>query len=85
MKSKIKMPRVPAKDYDTVGVRFANDPARIWTYRVKRGAKLKRGDELVADTPRGPAVVFVVRVDKTPQDTDFGVNYKYVTRRTVAI
>lgn len=80
----MKKRKIVKERYTTVGVRFAADPRVVYTYRVRRNAKLKPGEEVVADTPRGPAVAFVVRVDKTPQD-NWPYTYKFIDRRTVAI
>lgn len=88
MKRKSKAAKRPAKPkYYTVGVRYARGPniAQIYTYRVAHGKKLKLGDEVVADTVYGPCVAFVVQIDATPQDTLSGVNYKYLTRKSVLL
>lgn len=70
----------------TVGVRFAGlRHGKIYTYLVRPGHKLVRGDEVVADLPElGPMVGFVVRVDKVAQ-TDGPYDYKYLERRTVPV
>jgi hypothetical protein len=76
-----------AEKYYTVGVRYArgHDIARVFTYRVAKGKRLKLGDEVVADTTNGPCVAFVVQIDATPQDTLVGINYKYLTRKAVPL
>lgn len=52
--------------YTTIGVRFSGH-SRVYTYKVRRGHGLKRGDLCAVDTPStGPTLVFVVRVDKEP-------------------
>lgn len=71
--------------YSTIGIRFASGSYTVYTYLIRRGAKVKLGDELVLDTPRGPAVGFVVRIDKTPQWRKEGYDYKYATRRTTSL
>lgn len=67
--------------YYTVGVRFLTDVSKVFTYKVHRKKKVLLGQELVADTPRGPAVVVVVRIDTTRQDTQYGITYKFLTRK----
>jgi len=69
----------------TVGVFLACNPGKVYTYKVRRGHKLVRGDEVVADTPRGPVVGYVVRLDAEPQDTDPTITYKFIERRSVLI
>lgn len=72
--------------YFTIGARFLTGTgATIYTYKVRGGAKVYLGQELVVDTPSGPAVVAVVRIDTTPQDTQPGITYKFVTRKTVTL
>lgn len=69
--------------YYTVGIRLLiRDMHRVWTYRVRRSAKLQLGTEVVVDTPLGPRIGYVVRIDKTPTDRDIGVTYKFVERAT---
>ncbi len=51
-------------DCKTVGVRFG--AGRVYTYRVKRTANVKLGDQLIAQTPWGPKACFVVRIDSVP-------------------
>ena len=45
-----------------IGVRFAQHPRHIFTYKVLKPVKL--GDELVVDNEFGTAVVIVVRLGK---------------------
>ncbi len=77
------------EEYRTIGIRFAigvgSNPGKVYTYKVRAGAEILLGDELVLDTPYGPSVGFVVRKDKTNQDTDPGIQYKYATRKTIEL
>lgn len=82
-KSGAKSTQKPAERLTTCAVRFAATPEKIYTYKVKRG-RVKLGDELIADTPRGPAVVFVVRLDANAQPVE-GVELKTITRKAVPI
>lgn len=81
-----KMKRNTKKEtYYTIGVRFlSGDVGRVFTYRVRTGKAVHLGQELVADTPRGPALVVVVRIDKTRQDTG-PYEYKYITRKVATL
>lgn len=84
------MPRkkkAPAKDYYTVGVRFlyTTNRAMIYTYKIPNRVKLHLGQELIADTPHGSSIVVVVRIDKTPQDTEVGITYKFITRKVAPL
>lgn len=82
--------RKPAKvNYNTVGVRFldGHNIAKVYTYGVRKGGKIHLGQELVADTQRGPALVAVVRIDKTPAPVDpsWPCGLKFLTRKVVAL
>jgi hypothetical protein len=72
----------PAQRLTTVAVRFS-DTAKVYTYKIKPG-RVKLGDELIADTDRGPVVVFVVRIDQAVQPVP-GVELKTITRKAVPI
>ena len=73
---------VPTPKYFTVGVRFMSaNVGKVYTYRVDRKHRVHHGDLLVADTPTGAAVVAVVRVDTVNQDNNFGVDYRYITKK----
>lgn len=76
----------PKKDYNTVGVRFLRGSTlhKVYTYRVRKGAKVHLGQELVAPTPTGDSVVVVVEIHKTPQDNG-GFNYKFVTNKVAPL
>lgn len=82
MSKKTKVKR-DAKPYYTIGVRFLDGPriAKVYTYKVHGRYKVTLGQELVADTPHCPAVVAVVRIDSTPQDTDPSVDYKFIHKK----
>lgn len=82
------------RDYDTVGVRFiipmtvlsnGNSISKIYTYKVRKGAKVHLGQELIADSPIGAAIVAVVRIDKVPQDIDPMVSYKFIDRKATPL
>lgn len=89
--TKRKTQKKPSTRYSTVGVRFLTPDAfhvsigKVYTYRIRKGAKVYLGMELVADSPNGPAVVAVVRIDTMPMDGDVGFTYKFLTRKTVAL
>lgn len=69
----------------TVGVLFPGN-AKVYTYLVRRGHRLKLGDEVVVDAPwGGPKTVFVVRIDKKACPFDPAISYKEVTRKVVPI
>lgn len=73
--------------YYTIGVRFVDGHGsltRVFTYRVRNGRKVYHGDLLVADSPRGPAIVAVVRIDTTPQDNE-GFTYKFIEKKVAAL
>jgi len=76
--------RKTKKPYDTIGVRFVNghNLAKVFTYRVRKA--VAHGDLLIADTPNGPAIVAVVRLDRTPQDTE-GFDYKFITQKVATL
>jgi hypothetical protein len=66
MELKKKHLKKPHADFTTVGVRFSGK-SKVYTYRVKNSAGLKRGDLCTVESPfEGPALVFVVRVDAKP-------------------
>jgi hypothetical protein len=81
-----KSTKLPSKPYYTVAVRFLDAASvhRIFTYRVRRGKTVHLGQGLIADTSRGPAIVVVVRIDATPQDTGL-YNYKYLERKAAPL
>lgn len=72
------------KDYNTIGVRFLQGPnlTKIYTYRIRKGAKVHLGQELVVpskiDGVIQNSVGVVVEIHKTPQDTG-PYEYKFVT------
>lgn len=80
---KPKAAKPPKKDYNTLGVRFleGGNLERVYTYRVKKGAKLHLGQEIVVPAQRGQRVsnfvAVVVELHKTPQDTG-PHSYKFV-------
>lgn len=83
---KLKFKKPPKPKYNTIGVRLCvQDLARVFTYRVRKGARIHLGQELVLDTPLGPRIGYIVRIDKKPQDTNEAINYKFADRRTVPL
>lgn len=73
------------KDYNTVGVRFlrGSNLAKLYTYKVKKGAKLHLGQEVVVPTDPDKqnydtnTIAVVVRIDAKPTDNG-PYNYKFV-------
>ncbi len=74
------------KDYNTIGVRFLRGDTlhKVYTYKVRKGAKVHLGQELVARTDRGDTVVVVVEIHKTPQDTG-PYNYKFIDQKVAPL
>lgn len=62
---KIDMPKIndDRKKYDYVDVRFAQTPAKIYTYRVRKGSKCFLGQQLVVSNETGTVIVFVVGIN----------------------
>lgn len=81
--TKTKKARKPkAPNYFTIGVRFLKSPSTIYTYKVRKGAKVFLGQELIAPpNQHGIDVVVAVRIDKLPQDTDPSITYKFIERK----
>ena len=48
------------KKYDYVDVRFAGNPDRLYTYKIRKGAKAHLGQKLVVENEHGNKIVFVV-------------------------
>lgn len=78
--------KVVKKDYNTIGVRFLRGDTlhKVYTYKVRKGAKVHLGQELVARTDRGDTVVVVVEIHKTPQDTG-PYNYKFIDQKVAPL
>lgn len=80
---KPKAAKPPKKDYNTVGVRYleGGNLERVYTYRVKKGAKLHLGQEVVVPAKRSERVnnfiAIVVEIHKMPQDNG-AFEYRYV-------
>lgn len=78
------------KDYRTIGVRFihGDNLAKVYTYRIRKGAKVHLGMEVVTPyvekNSNGQTsfkkVAVVVRIDKTPQDNGPYV-YQFITEK----
>lgn len=68
------------KNYNTVGMRFLNGPrlANVYTYRIRKGARVHLGQELVVPTPNGTSIAVVVELHKVPPDNG-PYDYKFVT------
>ena len=79
--NEVKVKKAKPEKFNTIGVRFLNDPSKIYSYKIRIGAKVQLGQELVVDTDTGTKAVAVVRIDKTPCANAF----KYVERKTVAL
>lgn len=81
-----KKVKVPKKDYNTIGVRFLRGDTlhKVYTYKVRKGAKVHLGMELVARTDRGDTVVVVVEMHKTPQDNG-PYNYKFIDQKVAPL
>lgn len=78
--------KLAKKDYNTIGVRFLRGDTlhKVYTYKVRKGAKTFLGQELVARTDRGDTVVVVVEIHKTPQDTG-PYNYKFIDQKVAPL
>lgn len=81
--------RVIKKDYNTVGCRFLRGETslhKVYTYKIRKGAKVHLGQELVARTDRGDTVVVVVvEIHKTPQDNLPGIVYKFIEQKVAPL
>lgn len=79
--------KVVKKDYNTIGVRFLRGDTlhKVYTYKVRKGAKVHLGQELVARTDRGDTVVVVVEIHKTPQDTNPAIFYKFIDQKVAPL
>lgn len=74
--------------HNTIGVRFLGaNVHKVFTYGVRKGAKVLLGQELVADTPNGPALCIVVRLDAKPaaEDHRWPEGLKFITRKTTPL
>lgn len=74
--------------HNTIGVRFlGKNVGRVFTYAIRRNVKVLLGQELVADTPIGPALCIVVRLDSVPRAPDpmWTEGLKFITRKTVKL
>jgi hypothetical protein len=81
----------PKKDYNTIGVRFiyGENLEKVYTYRIRKGAKVHLGQELIAPSAPTPdslrkSVVVVVRIDKKPTDTG-NYDYKYIEQKVAPL
>lgn len=83
------MPKVKPikKDYNTIGVRFiyGHSLGKIYTYKIRKGAKVHLGQEVVVPSTQVVAsVAVVVEIHKTPQDTG-PFNYLFVSGKVAPL
>jgi hypothetical protein len=88
-----RKPKRRVEKFNTVGVRFITGVKlnAVYTYKVRPSFKPFLGQELVADTDRGPVLVAVVRVDAKPRagqvyvedGQDYVGELKYITKKVV--
>jgi hypothetical protein len=78
--------KVVKKDYSTIGVRFlrGDNLHKVYTYRIRKGAKVHLGMELVARTDSGDTVVVVTEIHKTPQDNG-AYYYKFIDQKVAPL
>lgn len=82
---KVRVPKAPKKDYNTVGVRFlrGHNLHKVYTYKVAKKVKLGLGEEIVVPTGfeglETNSIAVVVEVHPTPRDDCGGIYYKFVT------
>jgi hypothetical protein len=73
--------------YNTLGVRFlgGQHPERVYTYGVRKGARVHLGQLLVAETPAGPSICVAVRLDKKPSpiNPEWRRGLQFITQRVV--
>ena len=76
---KTARPNTVKPKHNTIAVRFLAGETlhKVYTYRVRRGAKVHLGQELIVPTPRGNAVAIAVEIHTRPQD-DGPYDYKFV-------
>lgn len=73
-----------AEKYTYVDVRFAANPQTIYTYRVRKGAKVHLGQSLVVYNERGSSVVFVVDVN-SGRHREFAGELKEISHKVVKL
>lgn len=81
------MKKKAAKErFDYVDVRFPKGSIeKVYTYRVRKGAKLYYGQSLVVENEYGTSVVFVVGIN-TGRHRDYpSVNYKQIKLKVVEL
>jgi hypothetical protein len=70
------------KGLHTVGVRFASDPAKVYTYLVPSNLEHYLGQEVVVENERGLSrVAYLVRIDddvKLPDPNEYDAELKRV-------
>lgn len=57
---KVVKEKPDTKKYDYVDVRFAGNPDKLYTYKIRKGAKAHLGQKLVVENEHGNKIVFVV-------------------------
>lgn len=90
-KVKAALKKLAKKTYNTIGVRFlrGHNLAKVYTYKVPKKTKLQLGEEIVVPstfdglTTNGIGVV--VELHKEPQDTTYGIDYKFVAGRIAKV
>lgn len=68
--------------YKTVGVRFiyGHELEKIYTYRVRKGAKVHLGMEVIVPTKFGKRIAVIVELHATKQDTG-AFNYLFIEQK----
>lgn len=87
-KKKPRKRKTPIRKTRTIGVRFlqGENLHRVYTYEIGIKKKVTLGQELIADTPRGPSVAVVVRLDATFNPDDFPEHaLKNITKRVAPL
>lgn len=72
--------------HNTIAVRFLAGESlhKVYTYRVRRGAKVHLGQELIVPTPQGNAVAVAVEIHDRPKD-DGPYDYKFVVGKVAPL
>lgn len=63
IKATMPKQKIKKREYDLVDIRFEQNPSQVYTYSVRKGAKVKLGDALVVTNDQGTRVVFVVGIN----------------------
>jgi hypothetical protein len=73
------------KDYNTIGVRYAQGAGQVYTFKIRKGAKVHLGQELVDSRDGNYSVCFVVALHKTPQDTEAHISYRFLNHKVAPL